>query len=109
MLLLPLSVSCPNCGSKDVTYTCEPKCCFNHLCGSCYTTFELVTTALGKKFHDVQIPAGERDSLAPTTACAVCESLDLFQVDEGQGPGDTLFCSACHTLLKLEFEAVQRS
>ncbi|PYV44824.1 MAG: hypothetical protein DMG06_04870 [Acidobacteria bacterium] len=109
MLLVPLSVACPNCGSKDITYTCEPKCCFNHLCGSCYSTFELATIPLGKQFHEVAIPAGERDSLAPTTACAVCESLDLFQVDEGEGPDVTLFCSACHALLKLEFEAVQRS
>ena len=109
MLLLPLSVACPNCGSKDVTYTCEPKCCFNHLCGSCYSTFELVTTALGKKLHDVQVPAPTRDSLAPTVACALCESLDLFQVDEGQGRSDKLFCSACQAVLKLEFEAVQPS
>jgi hypothetical protein len=107
MTLLPLSVSCPNCGSKEVSYTCEPKCCFNHLCGNCYSTFELATVSLGTKMKDLEVPRGDRDCLAPTTACAVCESLDVFLVDEGQRPTDKLYCATCHTVLKLELEAIQ--
>jgi hypothetical protein len=107
MTLLPLSVSCPNCGSKEVSYTCEPKCCFNHLCGSCYSTFELVTVSLGSKLNDIETPHEERDCLAPTTACAVCEGLDVFLLDEGPGPTDKLYCSTCHSVLRLELAAIQ--
>jgi hypothetical protein len=57
--------------------------------------------------NDVELPRGERDCLAPTTACAVCESLDLFLVDEGQGPSDKLYCANCHTVLRLEWDAIQ--
>jgi hypothetical protein len=107
MTLLALSVSCPKCGSKEVSYTCEPKCCFNHLCGNCYSTFELATVPLGTKMMGLETPGEERDCLAPTTACAVCESLDLFLLDEGQGATDRLYCANCHSLLKLELESVQ--
>jgi hypothetical protein len=107
MTLLPLSVSCPNCGSKEVTYTCEPKCCFNHLCSSCYATFEVTTISRGTKMNGLQALQGERDCLAPTAACAVCESLDLFLLDEGEGPGAKLYCAACHSLLRLELVAIE--
>jgi hypothetical protein len=56
---------------------------------------------------DLEIPPGERDCLAPTTACVICESLDLFLLDEGQGPTDKLYCSACGAVLRLELEAIQ--
>jgi hypothetical protein len=107
VLLSSLTVACPNCGSRDITYSCEPKCCFNHLCGNCYATFELLTIPLGKKIDDLQAPSRERDCLAPTTACALCESLDLFQLDEGEVLSDKLFCASCHALLKLQFDAVE--
>jgi len=105
--LSSLTVSCPNCGSRDITYSCEPKCCFNHLCGNCYATFELLTVPLGKKIDGLEVPSGERDCFAPTAACALCESLDLYQLDEGEGKGGQLFCASCHALLKLEFDAVE--
>jgi transcription elongation factor Elf1 len=105
--LLPLLVNCPNCGSQDVSYTCEPKCCFNHLCGNCYSTFELRTVSLKTKINALEGPQAERDCLAPTTACAVCESLNLFLIDEGQGPTDRLYCTNCHAVLKLEVDAIQ--
>jgi len=47
MKFLPLKVSCPVCGSQNITYTCEPKCCFNHICDSCYATFQLLTETVG--------------------------------------------------------------
>jgi hypothetical protein len=67
----------------------------------------LLTIPLGKKIDDLEVPSRERDCLAPTTACALCESLDLYQLDEGEGLGGQLFCASCHALLKLEFDAVE--
>jgi hypothetical protein len=107
VLLSSLTVACPSCGSRDITYSCEPKCCFNHLCGNCYATFELLTVPVGKKIDDLEVPSGGRDCLAPTTACALCESLDLYQIDKGEGLGAELYCASCHALLKLEFDAVE--
>ena len=106
MTLHPLSVQCPTCGSEDVTYTCEPKCCFNHLCGSCYTTFELLTQPLQGTLATLQMPAQERDSLAPTVACARCESLDVYMVDRENSSPRRLVCTNCRALLELIFASV---
>jgi hypothetical protein len=107
MLLQPLAVQCPACGSHDITYTCEPKCCFNHLCAACYTTFELFTEPLGRRLRDVEKPPQERDSLAPTVACAQCESLEVYTVTpEGDSPR-ALVCTDCHALLRLAFAGVE--
>ena len=40
-----LEIACPQCGSKEVFYSCTPGCCFNHVCSDCGTTFEPATTA----------------------------------------------------------------
>ena len=101
MTLRPLTVRCPTCGSEDVTYTCEPKCCFNHLCGSCYTTFELLTQPLEGTLGTLQMPSQERDSLAPTVPCARCESLDVYMVDRADSGTRPLVCMSCHALLEL--------
>ena len=103
----PLQVQCPSCGSSDITYTCEPKCCFNHICAACYTTFELFTEPLGQTLLDLQRPLAQRDCLAPTVACARCESIEVYlvpQVDEGQGK---LVCVNCRALLRLGMDAVE--
>ena len=107
MTLHPLIVQCPSCGSTDITYTCEPACCFNHICAECYTSFQLVTEALGGTLDSVQVPAVERDCLAPIVACARCRSLDVYRVDEADVSADRVVCVACHALLKLGFEAVE--
>ena len=61
MMPQPLVVQCPSCGSSEITYTCEPKCCFNHICAACYTTFELFTEPLGRRLTGVEKPsAGTR-------------------------------------------------
>ncbi len=106
MTLRPLTVQCPTCGSTDVTYTCEPKCCFNHLCGACYTTFELVTRPLGGTLGAVELASEERDSLAPTVACARCESLDVYVVERADSAPSQLACATCHALLELVFTSV---
>jgi len=106
MILSPLTVQCPACGSSDVTYTCEPKCCFNHLCGACYTSFELFTQPTGGTLKAMEVPPAERDSLAPTVACARCESLDVYMVGGEESSPNHLVCAACHTLLELGFSSV---
>lgn len=107
MTLHPLIVQCPSCGSTDITYTCEPACCFNHICAGCYTTFQLVTEALGGTLSGGQVPSAPRDCLAPTVACACCQSLDIYMVDEADVSGGQLVCVACHALLKLGFDGVE--
>jgi hypothetical protein len=102
-----LVVQCPSCDSTEITYTCEPKCCFNHICGACYTTFELFTEPLGRVLPGVEKPLQERDSLAPTVACAQCDSLEVYRVPPQSGSPDALVCAECHAVLGLGFAAVE--
>jgi hypothetical protein len=92
------------CGSREVAYTCDPACCFNHLCGSCYATFEPVTRAAGGEAAIDCAPAPP-DSCAPTVACARCQSLAIYTVVDEAAPG-LYACAACHALLELDFENV---
>jgi hypothetical protein len=108
MTLRPFVVQCPSCASDDITYTCEPKCCFNHICAACYTTFQLVTTPIGPTLKGLPEPLGERDCLAPTVACGRCESLDVYTVEGTDTAPAPLVCAACQALLQLEFEQVER-
>ena len=103
----PLVVQCPSCGSSDVTYTCEPECCFNHLCAACYTTFELFTEALGQVLTGTEQPPKERDSMAPTVACVRCDSLEVYMIEPAGGSPGTLVCAQCYSLLRLGFAAVE--
>ena len=99
---LRLTVNCPKCESSEVTYTCEPMCCFNHLCPKCYTTFELSTNLKGEHSGLVETPAGETDTCAPTVACARCESLEVFVLrDAGKAESGNLVCASCRALLEL--------
>jgi hypothetical protein len=107
MTLQLLRVLCPSCGSSDITYTCEPTCCFNHICAACYTTFELFTEPLGRTLPNLHVPLAQRDCLAPTVACAHCASIEVYmlpQVDEGLAE---LVCLGCGTLLRLGMDAVE--
>ena len=103
----PLQVQCPSCGSSEITYTCEPKCCFNHICAVCYTTFELFTEPLGRTLTDLHMPSGQRDSLAATVACARCESVEVYMVSQAEGITGELVCVNCHALLRLGMDAVE--
>lgn len=103
--LLPLTIACPQCGSQDVVYSCEPDCCFNHVCGTCYTSFELVTTLVGEQPGTLDTPQADRDSCAPTVACARCESIEVCLLDTGETP-PRLICLSCHALLALGFSEV---
>jgi hypothetical protein len=98
-------VRCPTCGSAGVIYSCEPKCCFNHVCGDCRTSFQLVTHKTGKFDHTTDIAAHEPPSGDPTTCCAACESLRVAVVSV-DSHRTTLLCSNCRAVLELAIEEV---
>jgi|SRR5579863_838796 len=103
MTLTALSFTCPKCGSADVAYSCTPSCCFNHVCGHCYATFEPKTTRVGEFAGD--IPAfSEPDSAGPTAACARCGEHKLFSITDYRELTGRLLCVSCRALLTVELE-----
>jgi hypothetical protein len=103
----PLLVQCPSCGSGDITYTCEPRCCFNHICAACYTTFQLFTEPLGRVLAGFEKPRQERDCLAPTVACARCDGVEVYMVGPAGDAQSELVCAECRALLRLGFDTVE--
>jgi len=103
MELLPLTVACPGCGSEDVVYSCDPDCCFNHVCSSCLHNFELFTEDLGEKIPLAGGHPPEKDSCMPTVACALCQSLNVYQLAVAEGEARKLVCVSCLSLLRLGF------
>src|SRR5262245_55206148 len=101
MMPQPLVLHCPSCGSSELPYTCEPSCCFNHICAACYTTFELFTEPVGQMLTNIEKPLLERDSLAPTVACAKCDSLEVYMVTPESSTPGALVCTDCYALLQL--------
>jgi len=97
----PLSLACPVCGSRAVFYSCEPKCCFNHVCGDCGATFEPVTRAAGGRQDGIEPPNPLPDASDPTVACGKCESIEVYALEDGR-----LVCGSCGLLLKLEMTEV---
>jgi DNA-directed RNA polymerase subunit RPC12/RpoP len=96
-------IACPKCGGNNVVYSCEPKCCFNHVCADCRSTFELNTERTGQLDHQTPISAVEPDSSAPTTICANCGSLRVAVLSSI--PGETLLlCADCRAISKLRVE-----
>ena len=100
MRLLALQLLCPRCGSPDITYSCEPKCCFCHVCGNCYFQFWPVTRFTGREMAGLEPPPGEKDCLLPTAQCARCHSLNVCSVE---GDGGTFLCADCGGVLTLEY------
>lgn len=96
-----LALACPVCGSADIVYSCEPKCCFNHVCTDCRSTFEPLTHPAGGKLSGVVPPDPLPDSTEPTVACAKCESTRVYQLEDGR-----LACAACGQLLDLELTEI---
>ena len=113
MTLTPLSVACPQCGSADVVYSCQPQCCFNHVCNNCYTTFELETTRVGEVQEAIVAPP-EPDPSGPTAPCARCGEATVFAIVPDGGtaaPSQSAsagryVCGACKALLTLELTAI---
>jgi len=96
-----LEIACPTCGSKDVSYSCTPNCCFNHVCPECGTTFEPVTVATGKAVSGVIPPEPLPEAADPTAACARCDSTAVYQSEDGQA-----VCAKCGALLRLELTEI---
>src|SRR5262249_60192793 len=104
MELLELRVACPSCGSTEVTYSCHPDCCFNHVCESCLASFELATELLEGSLDAREPPAREDDSCKPTVACARCNSLNVFPLCPPTSTDTRLGCASCGAILRLIVE-----
>jgi len=103
MRLAPISISCPHCGSRDVLYSCQPSCCFNHVCNNCYTTFELETTKVGESQEAFNLPPDPEPS-NPAAPCARCGEAKVFEIVDSAGP--RFLCASCQALLNLSFTQV---
>jgi len=103
MNFVAFSFACPACGSREVTYTCDPACCFNHVCNLCYATFEPVTIKTGEEVA-IDCETSPPDSCEPTVACAVCGSLAVYSVIRNGVMHGDYACAACRALLSLSFE-----
>ena len=103
LLTLKEIVRCPQCGGSDIIYSCEPKCCFNHICADCRSTFELNAQKTGRFDPETTIHAEEPQSGEPTTGCASCESLKVA-VLSSSGDETLLLCGECRAISKLVLE-----
>jgi len=96
-------ISCPHCKGREIVYSCEPKCCFNHVCADCRSTFEINTEKTGRTDPDTPIDIPDPDSTEPTTGCAQCESLRVGVLSVADDP-TFLLCGKCRAVLKLAIE-----
>ncbi len=96
-------IRCPKCGGAEIVYSCEPKCCFNHVCADCRSTFEINTENTGRFEPDLSVDIPEPDSSEPTTACAACEGLHVAVLSFEEN-GTFLVCGKCHAVSKMLIE-----
>ncbi|HEX9119372.1 MAG TPA: hypothetical protein VF840_02425 [Terriglobales bacterium] len=98
-------IRCPKCGGAEIVYSCEPKCCFNHVCADCRSTFEINTVKTGQSMEmdAAAPPVEEPQSGEPTTCCASCESLRVA-VLQSQDYEALLFCGKCGAISKMVIE-----
>lgn len=101
MITKPLELACPTCASAAIAYSCEPRCCFNHVCGSCRTTFQTATTPLGGKLAGLAPPEPPPDSSDPAAPCSECRSAEVYGLSDGR-----VACVRCGALLALKIEDV---
>ncbi len=94
-----LSPPCPACGSRNIIYSCEPKCCFNHVCGDCQTSFQLVTRLAGGELR-AEPPEKEPEGTDPTAECARCHELTVYSA------GGQVVCTSCFARLELAMEEI---
>ena len=94
-------VRCPQCQSANIVYTCEPKCCFNHICADCRSTFQLNTERAGRFDRETLLNVSAPESSEPTAECANCGSLKVAVLDS---PTDELLCADCRAVSKLLIE-----
>ena len=96
-------IRCPKCGGAEIVYSCEPKCCFNHVCADCRSTFEINTHKTGEFDRTSPLLFTEPDSGDPATGCAACDSLNLA-VLRSDATETILVCGKCRAVLKLAIE-----
>ena len=96
-------IRCPKCGGTEIIYSCEPKCCFNHVCADCRSTFEINTVKTGQSVTAATITVEEPQSGEPTTGCASCESLRVA-VLKSEGNQTLLWCGQCGAISKMVIE-----
>ena len=96
-------VKCPHCGGSEIIYSCEPKCCFNHVCANCRSTFEINTSKTGRFDHNSSLATEEPLSGEPTTGCANCDSLKIGVLSHEDGE-TLLLCGKCRAVLKMKIE-----
>jgi hypothetical protein len=106
MTIVPLRITCPKCQSTDIAYSCEPDCCFNHVCGNCLGNFQLSTTDLGERVAAEALREGydESDSCDPTARCAKCGSLRVKSIEAGEAGAARAVCLDCRSMLALVLE-----
>lgn len=97
----PLRVNCPNCASPSVVYSCEPRCCFNHVCAVCRSTFQTATAPLGGKLAELAPPEPPQDSSDPTAPCSECRGVEVHSLED-----DRVVCVRCGALLALQLEDI---
>lgn len=95
-------IRCPKCGGSEIVYSCEPKCCFNHVCADCRSTFEINTVKTGEFDQAAQLEFAEPESGDPTTPCAACEGLKIAVVGSGDDIG--IVCGRCRAVSKVVIE-----
>ena len=95
-------IRCPHCGGSEIVYSCEPKCCFNHVCADCRSTFEINTEKTGRSDGATAAQAEEPQSGDPTTACASCESLKIAVVKNGDEA--LIVCGKCAAVSRVVIE-----
>ncbi|MGI9103733.1 MAG: hypothetical protein ACR2IF_14940 [Terriglobales bacterium] len=96
-------IRCPKCAGSEIVYSCEPKCCFNHVCADCRSTFEINTVKTGQVMTAATTQVDEPESGEPTTWCASCESLRVA-VLKSEDHQTLLFCGACGAISKMVIE-----
>ncbi len=101
-----IAIKCPNCGSDGIVYSCEPDCCFNHVCAKCLTTFELATTAGDKSPMKSEYLLPDKEVTDPTTDCDACGSIEVYLLD-ADASNENLVFADCSNLLTLDFVDVQ--
>ena len=102
---LPLRLTCPRCASAAVVYSCEPRCCFNHVCSACRCTFQTATAPLtgpdGGKLAGLLPPDPPPESSDPTAECSECRSIAVHTRADGR-----IACVRCGTLLGVIYEDI---
>jgi transcription elongation factor Elf1 len=96
-------IRCPQCGGADIVYSCEPKCCFNHVCADCRSTFEINTVKTGQIVTAAATDVEEPQSGEPTTCCAACESLRVA-VLSSENNLTLIWCGNCGAVSRMVIE-----